>query len=151
MYLVSWEHHARSVHAFLAAGLGTGINVDFWKRKLVLVSHSVGGPVRWVERLTWFLGINKSPWVVLSMLATTYHPLLEISSLNLTEPFLLGDGGPDLLPFLCKMSGKRRVVWSSPEEAFEELRTRSSFSEWDERIQKMYVVVEALLFSLSYD
>ena len=85
------------------------------------------------------------------MLATTYHPLLEISSLNLTEPFLLGDGGPDLLPFLCKMLGKRRVVWSSREEAFEELRTRSSFSEWDERIQKMYVVGESLLFSLSYD
>ena len=42
MYVVSWEHHARAVHAFLA-GLGSGVDVDFSKRRLALVGHSVGG------------------------------------------------------------------------------------------------------------
>jgi hypothetical protein len=42
MYAVSWEHNSRSVHAFLA-GLGTGVDVDFSKRKLALAGHCVGG------------------------------------------------------------------------------------------------------------
>ena len=44
IYAVSLEHHARGVHAFLA-GLGTGVDVDFSKRRLALVGHSMGGPV----------------------------------------------------------------------------------------------------------
>ena len=44
MYTVSWEHHARGLHAFLA-GQGTGVDVDFSKRRLALVGHSMGGPV----------------------------------------------------------------------------------------------------------
>ena len=47
MYLVSCENHSRGVHAFLA-GLGTGVDVDFSKRTLVLVGHSMGGPTRCV-------------------------------------------------------------------------------------------------------
>jgi pimeloyl-ACP methyl ester carboxylesterase len=44
MRAVSWEHHARGVHAFLA-GLGTGVDVDFSKRRLVLVGNSLGSHV----------------------------------------------------------------------------------------------------------
>ena len=41
MLPVSWEDYARSVHAFLA-GLGSGVDVDFSKRNLVAVGHSMG-------------------------------------------------------------------------------------------------------------
>ena len=44
-YSVSWEVHARCVHAFLA-GLGGGVDVNFSKRTLALVGHSMGGNVR---------------------------------------------------------------------------------------------------------
>lgn len=39
--LVSWEDYARCVHAFLA-GLGSGVDVDFSKRNLVALGHSMG-------------------------------------------------------------------------------------------------------------
>ena len=39
---VGWEEYARSVHSFLT-GLGAGIPVDFSKRNLVGVGHSMGG------------------------------------------------------------------------------------------------------------
>lgn len=42
--LVPWEDHARCVHAFLA-GLGTGVDVDFSRRRLSLVGHSMGGAI----------------------------------------------------------------------------------------------------------
>ena len=42
MYAVSWEHNSRGVYAFLA-GLGTGVDVDFSKRRLALVGHCLGG------------------------------------------------------------------------------------------------------------
>lgn len=42
IHTVSWEDHARGIHAFLA-GLGTGVDVDFSKRRLTLVGHSIGG------------------------------------------------------------------------------------------------------------
>ena len=44
MHAVSWEHHARGVHALLA-GLGTGVDIDFSKRRLALVGHSIGSHV----------------------------------------------------------------------------------------------------------
>ena len=41
-HIVGWEEYARSVHSFLT-GLGAGIPVDFSKRNLVGVGHSMGG------------------------------------------------------------------------------------------------------------
>lgn len=37
----AWEEYARSIHACLA-GLGTGLDVDFSKRRLVGIGHSMG-------------------------------------------------------------------------------------------------------------
>lgn len=51
MYVASCEYHARAVHAFLA-GLGTGIDVDFSRRRLALVGHSLGSLVGCVRRST---------------------------------------------------------------------------------------------------
>ena len=43
MYVVSWDNFARGVHAFLS-GQGSGVDVDFSKRRLALVGHCIGGP-----------------------------------------------------------------------------------------------------------
>ena len=41
MITVIWDAYARIVHLFLT-GLGTGVDVDFKKRKLVAMGHSMG-------------------------------------------------------------------------------------------------------------
>ena len=44
LLVVSWEICARGVHTLLA-GLGSGVDVDFSKRKLVLAGHSLASNV----------------------------------------------------------------------------------------------------------
>jgi len=114
----SWENCTRGAHAFLA-GLGTGVDVDFSKRKLAFVGHSLGANV--------------------AVSATTYYPLLKVWSLHLFEPFLLGEKGEDWGSQLTKMADKRRDIWPSSEEAFQALKSRPTCRTWDERILKILV------------
>ncbi|KAF8128914.1 hypothetical protein EV363DRAFT_1297453 [Boletus edulis] len=90
------------VHLFLA-GLGTGGDLDFSKRKLALAGHSLGG-------------IVASPPTVPSLLMTTYYPLLKISSLHLFEPFLLSEKLQDWGPQFEKIADKRRDIWPNEED-----------------------------------
>lgn len=39
MCKVGWQEYARGLHALLS-GLGTGVDVDFSTRRLVLIGHS---------------------------------------------------------------------------------------------------------------
>ncbi|KAF8452387.1 Alpha/beta hydrolase family-domain-containing protein [Boletus edulis BED1] len=112
--IFSWEVYARGVHAFLA-GLGTGVDVDFSKRKLALVGHSLGGAV--------------------ALLVTTYYPLLKISSLHLFEPTLAGESGQDHGYQIAEVVDKQTVVWNSSEDCLQQLGRRA----WDKRILKLFV------------
>ena len=38
---VRWEDNARLIHAFLS-GLGTGVDVDFRKHRIIGIGHSMG-------------------------------------------------------------------------------------------------------------
>ncbi|KAF8551877.1 alpha/beta-hydrolase [Imleria badia] len=116
--IFSWEDHARGIHAFLA-GLGTGVDVDFSKRRLALVGHSIGSSV-----LT---------------LTPTYYPLLKVSSLHLIEPYLAGEKGLNWSSRFAKPSATREDTWPSAEAAYQALRTRRPFLDWDDRILKIHV------------
>jgi hypothetical protein len=86
-----------------------------------------------------------------SILATTYYPLLKISSLHLVEPSLLiGEVLQNFNLRLSEMVHQRRDIWPSSEEAFQALRVRPRSSTWDERILKIYVVSFASLSSRLY-
>ncbi|KAN0094845.1 Alpha/beta hydrolase family domain containing protein [Tylopilus felleus] len=115
--LFSWEDYARGVHSFLA-GLGSGVDVDLSKRTLALVGHSMGGPV--------------------SMLATTFYPLLRIWSLHLIEPFLLGERVKSWGFDFIGMAEQQRDMWPSSEDAFQSLRVHPALRICDERILKLF-------------
>ena len=51
LFLVSWEEYARSVHLFLS-GLYPGVDVDFTKRNLVGIGHSMGCIALYASRIS---------------------------------------------------------------------------------------------------
>ena len=71
---------------------------------------------------------------------TTYYPLLEVWSLHLFEPFLLGEKAENWGLQFNEMAGKRRDIWPSSEAAFQALKARPTCRTWDERIVKTLVV-----------
>ncbi|THU77938.1 hypothetical protein K435DRAFT_786453 [Dendrothele bispora CBS 962.96] len=64
-----WEDYGRVIHSFLA-GLGTGVDVDFTKHKLVGVGHSMGA--------------------IATLLSINFFPSITFSSIILVEPMLYG-------------------------------------------------------------
>ena len=83
---------------------------------------------------------RNSRGVVSSMLATTYYPLLKVSSLHLIEPLLVGQKVRDLDGQLPKIADRQKDIWSCSEEAFRDLRARPFLRAWDERILRILVV-----------
>ncbi|KAG9313725.1 Alpha/beta hydrolase family-domain-containing protein [Chiua virens] len=113
-----WEDYARSVHAFLA-GLGTGVDIDFSKRNLVAVGHSMGA--------------------VAVMLSTTFFPLIKFSSMHLIEPVLLGSYAEGFGSHLIDSAANRRDVWESADDAYKVMKRRSTWQKWDDRTLRIYV------------
>ncbi|KAI0363292.1 hypothetical protein BV20DRAFT_958570 [Pilatotrama ljubarskyi] len=120
-----WEEYARAVHLFLA-GLGTGVDVDFSKRNLVGVGHSMGASA-----------------IVLSQ---TYQPPLPYVGTLLVEPMLLppavdspATGGPRNV--LLEGAEKRRDVWQSREAARAHFAGRLPWKTWDPRVLDAFVNV----------
>ncbi|KAI0329983.1 hypothetical protein GY45DRAFT_1324220 [Cubamyces sp. BRFM 1775] len=119
-----WEEYARAVHLFLA-GLGKGVDVDFSTRKLVGIGHSMGATA-----------------IILSQ---TYQPPLPYVSVILIDPMLLPSWVDSLPPdagtrnILLEGAEKRRDIWPSREEAWQQFKSRPPWKIWDERVLKLYV------------
>ncbi|KAF9492694.1 hypothetical protein BDN71DRAFT_1451172 [Pleurotus eryngii] len=116
--LCSWEDIARGIHLFLS-GKGTGIDIDFSKRKLAGIGHSSGA-----------VGL---------ILSTTYHPRVKYSLLHLVEPMILPTSPPGIPNVLEAGAVKRRDIWPSKEEAMKAFNSRPSWQVWDPRILQTYV------------
>ncbi|KAH9848691.1 Alpha/beta hydrolase fold-1 [Lenzites betulinus] len=116
-----WEEYARAVHLFLA-GLGTGVDVDFSKRKLVGVGHSMGATA-----------------IILSQ---TYQPQLPYVATILVDPMVLPPTGEPTTTTrnpLREGAEKRRDIWPSRDEAFAQFSSRPSWKAWDQRVLRLYV------------
>ncbi|KAJ6516468.1 Alpha/beta hydrolase fold-1 [Mycena sanguinolenta] len=114
-----WDEYARGLHAFLA-GLGTGVDVDFSKRRLVLIGHSYGA-------------------VVVS-LALTYQPELKPEFLMMIEIMGMNtEVCTKMREMLTKGSANRRDIWPSRAEAYRLFKARTAYRDWDDRVLRIFV------------
>ncbi|KAG2007365.1 zuotin [Coprinopsis cinerea AmutBmut pab1-1] len=117
--IFGWEEYARSIHLFLS-GYGKGVDVDFSKRRLVGVGHSMGA--------------------VSLVLMTGHYPHVKFEKVILCEvmcmnPKFVGRAGN----FLTQGAEKRRDVWPSREEAYNILKDRGTWKTWDDRVLRSFV------------
>ncbi|KAJ7499893.1 Alpha/beta hydrolase fold-1 [Mycena latifolia] len=118
----SCERYAQAVHHFLSVGPEEGAGVDFRKRNLVGIGHSLGG-------------------VAITMLQAL-QPVFPFSSLVLIEPLLSPAGShhlSKLRALLVKGAYERRDVWADREQAMAALKRRDRTKKWDPRILKIFV------------
>lgn len=109
------EDYAHAIHALLS-GFGTGVNVDFSKRRLLGIGHSMG--------------------TTSLMLTLTRSPPPQWSALVLIEPMLF-PRGPDSLnvqDILVKAALKRRDSWASAEEAKRLMLSKTQWRIWEPRV-----------------
>ncbi|KAF9037381.1 alpha/beta-hydrolase [Hymenopellis radicata] len=117
-HVFRWGDYGRSVHAFLT-GLGTGVNVDFSKRRLVGIGHSMGA--------------------VALLLSMTFQPAIRFEKLILVEIMTMNQVAAGTATFLADGSAKRRDIWPSKEEAYKLLKARSPWKGWDDRVLRIYI------------
>ncbi|KAJ6579648.1 Alpha/beta hydrolase fold-1 [Mycena vulgaris] len=118
----SCERFAQAVHHFLTVSPHQGARVDFRKRNLVGIGHSLGG-------------------VAITMLQAL-EPVFPFSSLILIEPLLSPAGSHHLKrlrELLVKGAYERRDVWSDREQAMAALKRRDRTMKWDPRILSIFV------------
>ncbi|KAI0342214.1 alpha/beta-hydrolase [Trametopsis cervina] len=113
-----WQEYSRAIHAFVA-GLGTGVDINFQTRRLVGFGHSMGGSA-----------------IVLS---DTYMPKITYESIFLVDPMFYRRTEANTIKSLPVLSGKRRDVWPTYEEAYKQFSSRPAYQVWDPRILKLYV------------
>ncbi|KZT01620.1 alpha/beta-hydrolase [Laetiporus sulphureus 93-53] len=121
-HIFNWEEYARAVHIFLS-GLGTGVDVDFSKRNLVGVGHSMGA-----------VGL---------ILCGTFRPNPLFQSFIFAEPMCFppephGLGGK-FTTVLTSGAEKRRDIFPSREEALAWLQSRAGFKVWDPKVLRAFV------------
>ncbi|KAF9498343.1 hypothetical protein BDN71DRAFT_1443681 [Pleurotus eryngii] len=119
------EKYAQAAHRFLTAGPQHGAKIDFQRRNLVGIGHSLGG-------------------VAMSALQGL-EPRLPFSSIIIVEPMLSPDGRHHLerlRKVLVKSAKERRHVWPDRESARQYLEERMELSKrqkWDPRVIDLFV------------
>ncbi|KAH9968080.1 Alpha/beta hydrolase fold-1 [Russula dissimulans] len=115
--IFTWEEYAQAIHLILN-GFGKGIDVNFKSRNLFGLGHSMGAAA--------------------IILSGTMYPSVQWSSVILVEPMYVG-------PHFIQQEStswvdgarRRRDVWSSREEAYQQFRERS-FKSWNPRVIDIY-------------
>ncbi|KAJ7021643.1 Alpha/beta hydrolase fold-1 [Mycena alexandri] len=118
--IFGWQEYARGIHAFLS-GLGTGVDVDFSKRRLVFVGHSFSA--------------------VALVLTLTYQPPVKPEQLILVEIMCIrANAVPKMMQFVTEGSQNRRDIWPSRKNAYQAFKARQPWKSWDDRVLQKYVV-----------
>ncbi|KAJ7576874.1 Alpha/beta hydrolase fold-1 [Mycena floridula] len=117
-YNFTCEKYAKAVHHFMSGGPAYGAKVDFFKRNLVGIGHSLGANA-------------------MSMLQYM-EPVLPFSSMIIVEP-MLGENLKKLRGLLIKGAYERRDIWPDRNSALETLKRRERPKRWDPRILTIFV------------
>ncbi|KAJ6597532.1 Alpha/beta hydrolase fold-1 [Mycena vulgaris] len=117
--IFGWQEYARGLHAFLS-GLGTGVDVDFSTRRLILIGHSMSA--------------------VAFVFGLTYQPELKPHCLILLEVMCLQvEAVPKIMKIFTDASPTRRDIWPSLEDAYKSLKVRPTLRTWDDRVLRLHV------------
>ncbi|KAF9474607.1 hypothetical protein BDN70DRAFT_884596 [Pholiota conissans] len=119
----SCEKYAQAVHRFLSAGLIGGAGVDFRKRNLVGIGHSLGANAM--------------------LLLQSIQPTFKFSSLVIVDPMVSVEGPQHLLELrekLVKRARKRTKCWPTLDEAVQDYNDpRRHGAKWDPRVRDLFV------------
>ncbi|KAF9018194.1 alpha/beta-hydrolase [Hymenopellis radicata] len=114
-----WEEYARLLHAFLL-GLGTGVDVNFRKRRLIGVGHSSGAGAL--------------------LLTLSLFPRIRFESLVLVEIMIMDQASSQAAQeAFLKGATKREDQWPSREAAYLSLRSKRTWKAWDDRVLQSFV------------
>ncbi|KAK2459368.1 hypothetical protein APHAL10511_008612 [Amanita phalloides] len=114
------QKYAHAIHSFLSAGVNEGARVNFEKRRLVGIGHSLGANA--------------------ILLAQQYEPRLPFSSIVIIEPMVSPKGVThmkDLGRSLIENALRRRDVWGSREDAVTHF---TKATDWDTRVIRLFAV-----------
>jgi len=140
---VTCQKYAQAVHHFISAGPSHGAQIDFRKRNLVGIGHSLGANAMWA-----LLSMTRS--LILSVLTNLLRlllqhlkPIMPFSSIIIVEP-MISPAGPQhlkkLRSMLVKGAYERRDVWPDLEQAMSALKKRDRTKGWDPRVLDLFVV-----------
>ncbi|KAF8148394.1 alpha/beta-hydrolase [Crassisporium funariophilum] len=113
---------ASAAHAFLTAGTSEGARVDFSKRRLVGIGHSIGAAALFLTR-------DIAPRI-------SFHTMIAV------EPGISIKDLPDThtsSQMLTAWTWLRRDVWSSRKSAKKDLESSPVHSSWDPRVLELYL------------
>ncbi|KAJ8076164.1 hypothetical protein PM082_022149 [Marasmius tenuissimus] len=121
------EKYAQAVHHFISAGPNHGAKVDFSKRRLCGIGHSLGG---------------NAMSLLQSLSSPTFPDARPFKSLIIVDP-MLSAAGPEHLKklrvLLIKGAYERRDVWPDRATAMSALKKRGRTTRWDPRILDIFI------------
>ncbi|KAL5488428.1 hypothetical protein ACEPAI_6546 [Sanghuangporus weigelae] len=116
------EKYALAVHRFLLAGPSKGAKVDFLRRNIIGIGHSLGG-------------------VAIAILSSL-QPRIPLRSIILIEP-MLSPGGREYLEELryglVRSAYERHDVWPDRKRALRYLKDRDRTKLWDPRMLQSFI------------
>ncbi|KAG9044423.1 hypothetical protein FS837_008152 [Tulasnella sp. UAMH 9824] len=117
-----WDDYGRAVGQFLQAGTARGAKIDFTKRKLWALGHSMGA-----VSMVWMQQSDEIK--------------LRFERIIIVEP-MLSAPGHDLRPstaYFFPATYQRRDVWPSRQAALKDFRSSRGYKSWDERMIQLFV------------
>ncbi|KAJ3788256.1 Alpha/beta hydrolase fold-1 [Lentinula aff. detonsa] len=116
------DKYAEAIYHFLAASPDHGAKVDFRKRRLYGIGHSLGGNTM--------------------SLLQTMEPRIHFDSITIVDPMLSPAGSHHLnklRAILIKGAYERRDVWPDRVTAMKALKRRDRTKKWDPRILDVFI------------
>ncbi|KAF9011167.1 hypothetical protein BDQ17DRAFT_1405670 [Cyathus striatus] len=121
----SWSvmEYVHALEAFLSAGIHRGARVDFSKRKLVGIGHSIGA----VSLILTQTLTTRIPWTSTIIIEPAFSPNADFPGIE------------ERRSAMQRWVWLRRDTWLNKKHALKDLRASRIFDQWDSRVLRLYV------------